>query len=211
MDETLWQCKKCSHVNHMRYSVWNCERCDHYNRHVQFLPAFQKLKPVPNLKCKNRFQTMTIPDTVQYYRNCLLESQSCLPDDIVDIITSYVQLPIGIGCMLDVQDKYRKWAVAIIREVRNGVVRIHYVGWNVRYDEWISPISRRLRPWQSHTTYYGSPQPIPLTEDEIRMYLGNTKFDSSHDEVRNCLEATSQGTLAMNMYEHKYGIPEDLI
>ncbi|RLN14667.1 hypothetical protein BBJ28_00000312 [Nothophytophthora sp. Chile5] len=50
------------------------------------------------------------------------------------------------GDEIDARDTNRKWYAARVQYVDDLQVLIHYVGWNVRFDEWIDITSQRLMP-----------------------------------------------------------------
>jgi hypothetical protein len=53
-----------------------------------------------------------------------------------------------VGTRLWVLDTVNHWEEAIITNVdyKHQLVKVHYVGWNARYDEWINRDSYRLAP-----------------------------------------------------------------
>ena len=146
MTQTQWECTNCSYSNRLLYGIWNCAQCDLYNPEVRQMPQYKQL-PAPLTKPRNRFQDMTIQETIQYYRDCILISEIDLPDVIVDLVIPYIQQTIGVGCLFDACDRLNQWAVSVIRDVLDDKVLVHYVGWDSKYDDWISISSERLRPW----------------------------------------------------------------
>lgn len=58
-----------------------------------------------------------------------------------------------LGDVLDAEDTVHRWRIARVIDTMPGKVRIHYEGWENRWDEWIELTSARLAPRGTHQTY----------------------------------------------------------
>eukprot|EP00475_Leptophrys_vorax_P032356 TRINITY_DN4980_c0_g1_i3.p1 TRINITY_DN4980_c0_g1~~TRINITY_DN4980_c0_g1_i3.p1 ORF type:complete len:341 (+),score=69.65 TRINITY_DN4980_c0_g1_i3:29-1051(+) len=56
-----------------------------------------------------------------------------------------------VGDMVDVMDKNNKWYQCQVTATQGHQVRIHYIGWNEKWDEWIPRDSPRIAKLESHT------------------------------------------------------------
>ena len=63
-----------------------------------------------------------------------------------------LEVVLRCGTVLDCKDCSGIWLEGVVRDIRDDNVRIHYQGWNDRFDEWIDLRKRgRLAPKGSHT------------------------------------------------------------
>jgi len=53
--------------------------------------------------------------------------------------------------LLDVKDSVGKWEPAVVISTSSDQVKVHYINWDARYDEFIDRASDRLAPFRSHT------------------------------------------------------------
>lgn len=51
-----------------------------------------------------------------------------------------------VGQVVDAMDKTRNWHTACIVAVKDVTVRVHYTGWDSKWDEWIQLSSSRIQP-----------------------------------------------------------------
>ena len=114
---------------------------------------------------------MSIQEKTQYYRYHILSNTSQLPMDLILYITSFVANLYCIGDLIDCQDKFRKWCTSMIVDiVANEKIRVHYEGWNAKWDEWLPLDSERLAPIGTHTqgqlTIPKSVAPLPRAVQE---------------------------------------------
>lgn len=72
-----------------------------------------------------------------------------------------------IGQWLDVKDTVAQWLEATVMDINydENILFIHYNGWPVRWDEWLSLDSSRLAPFRSRTVHsanssFSSPSPV---------------------------------------------------
>jgi len=67
---------------------------------------------------------------------------------------------LDVGAEVDALDTTDKWCKAVIthRDEEHQMVRVHYVNWNTKYDEWINMESYRLAPPGAH---------VPRTEPVV--------------------------------------------
>lgn len=47
---------------------------------------------------------------------------------------------------LDVKDQIGDWMVAVVKDLRDDAVFVHYQGWSQRYDEWVKFSTERIAP-----------------------------------------------------------------
>ena len=113
--------------------------------------------------------------------------------------------------MIDVRDSLGCWCVAIVREMNNNMVLVNFLGWRDSFNEWISIHETGLRPWQSHTTYYGELRKWPpQQQDHVDEWRHYRSLDFDDSKLMNCWLASPDRTTAINRYIHKYGVPENL-
>ncbi len=62
--------------------------------------------------------------------------------------------------LLDVKDGVGKWEAAVVADTSETKLHIHYVDWDVRYDEWLPRDSDRLARFRAHSSGQ-SPYPPP--------------------------------------------------
>lgn len=59
---------------------------------------------------------------------------------------------IVVGDRVDVMDSSFIWCVAIVREILNNSIRVHFDGWGKEYDEYIPLESHRLAKFGFYTS-----------------------------------------------------------
>lgn len=67
-----------------------------------------------------------------------------------DEIVRKWQTHLQTGDMMDVQDKTKHWYEAVVKEVHEGSVSVHFLAWDAEFDE-IVPLGPRLAPLHSET------------------------------------------------------------
>jgi len=104
------------------------------------------------------FHKIPIDDIqIRYYRHNILSSLARTNNvphtDVVSLILSYCVEAFTIGQLVDVLDPIDKWCIASIVEVdqKRMVTKVHYVGWEPKYDEWIPLQSERIVAAFTHT------------------------------------------------------------
>ena len=70
--------------------------------------------------------------------------------------------------LIDVKDSVGKWESAVVVAETDDRVKVHYVDWDVRYDEWVTKKSDRIATHRMHTV---GPAGQLFFED----YAGKTK------------------------------------
>ena len=71
--------------------------------------------------------------------------------DLIKLIQEYTSVTelLHVGMPIDVFDSVCSWEIATIERIvcmrRDNFIRIHYIGWGCKYDEWISVHSARIR------------------------------------------------------------------
>jgi hypothetical protein len=106
---------------------------------------------------------------VEYYKTQLdTFSPHVLPKDLSSIIIGYSTDGYRAGQHIDVQDDWKKWCAGQVVEVGHTRIKVHYVGWAQRYNEWIDIGSGRLAPAFTYTAI------DPSTPREISTH--NTRY-----------------------------------
>eukprot|EP00475_Leptophrys_vorax_P024069 TRINITY_DN3312_c0_g2_i2.p1 TRINITY_DN3312_c0_g2~~TRINITY_DN3312_c0_g2_i2.p1 ORF type:complete len:221 (-),score=34.38 TRINITY_DN3312_c0_g2_i2:10-651(-) len=87
----------------------------------------------------------------EYYIAQLSENGVGVWQDVILEIVNFVCA--GDGEMVDAKDMMDNWALAYVTEIdeEGRRCKVHYIGWSLRYDEWISCESPRIQPAFSQT------------------------------------------------------------
>jgi hypothetical protein len=56
-----------------------------------------------------------------------------------------------VGDLIDCRDTVNKWLPSIVRVVKDGKIRVHYLNWDEKWDDWLPVDSDRLAPKGTHT------------------------------------------------------------
>eukprot|EP00475_Leptophrys_vorax_P024070 TRINITY_DN3312_c0_g2_i3.p1 TRINITY_DN3312_c0_g2~~TRINITY_DN3312_c0_g2_i3.p1 ORF type:complete len:216 (-),score=33.50 TRINITY_DN3312_c0_g2_i3:10-657(-) len=98
----------------------------------------------------------------EYYIAQLSENGVGVWQDVILEIVNFVCA--GDGEMVDAKDMMDNWALAYVTEIdeEGRRCKVHYIGWSLRYDEWISCESPRIQPAFSQTLFPLEPNSLPL-------------------------------------------------
>ena len=196
-----WRCSECDQHNEYRYKVANCVRCDHFNDILED-PEFTSLtKPPPQPLAA----TKSIPDLIQHYSLAMSDAVPSAPKEILDMVLSYLVLPIRIGGLVDAQDKFRKWYVGVVVDIKDEECLIHYPGWNRKWDEWVQIDGPAMRACGVCTIIANIGTRKNATDSRSRRTTA-----CGFDEVKylNCLRAVRLSCYAESRYFFLHGIPE---
>lgn len=58
----------------------------------------------------------------------------------------------SIGDMLDALDTRNMWLEAVVFDVKDDMILIHYPQWSTKWDVWVNVDSDTIAPHRSHTT-----------------------------------------------------------
>lgn len=81
-----------------------------------------------------------------------------------------------VGQLIDAKDREGKWFEAVITELEEDRIHVHYNGWESKWDEWIQRDSLKLAQVRTHTT---GPY-IPRTKSQYSSY--SSGWSVSHEE-----------------------------
>jgi len=87
-----------------------------------------------------------------------------------------------VGQWVDVQDAARQWLEGQVREVREGKVLVHYLGWPQSWDEWLSTSSLRIQFFRLKTCqslFAPTHSPYPTMNIDAFTWTRNGLFDFS--------------------------------
>jgi hypothetical protein len=90
------------------------------------------------------------PDVVKidvqtkYYQHFVRKVVTDFPTEIVDEISKFAAEGYAIGSLVDARDTWTKWGIAKVIDMDDGKIKVHYLGWYDRYDEWFS-ITEKVR------------------------------------------------------------------
>lgn len=87
-----------------------------------------------------------------------------------------------VGQWVDVQDAARQWLEGQVREVREGEVLIHYLGWPQSWDEWLPAASHRLQFFRfktSQSLYAPTHSPYPTMTIDAFSWMRSDLLDYS--------------------------------
>jgi hypothetical protein len=88
----------------------------------------------------------------RYYDYNLSSSISgWMSKELISSISEYLAEGFCINQKVDIMDASNIWTLAEIIEIKEDFVRIHYVGYPPKWDEWIEYPSKRIAPLWSHT------------------------------------------------------------
>jgi len=61
------------------------------------------------------------------------------------------RMSLDVDDLLDVKDSVGKWEPAIVIGASGAQIRVHYINWDTRYDEWLDRSSERICEFRTHT------------------------------------------------------------
>jgi hypothetical protein len=100
-------------------------------------------------------QFMAIPrrDLMEryYVHNLTAVVEEVFAPDITNIIVEYAADGFAIGVKLDALDSIGQWCLGQVVAIRGDLLKIHFVGFSPKWDEWISFFSKRIAPLWSRT------------------------------------------------------------
>lgn len=91
-----------------------------------------------------------------------------LSTDAISVVTSFLAPTERFekGQLVDCQDSFSQWYVAMVNEIRTFVedqvetqkIYVHFIGWPRKWDEWISADSKRIEPygWRTQGVFVGA-------------------------------------------------------
>jgi hypothetical protein len=80
----------------------------------------------------------------RYYVHNLKKQLASFPDELIDIVADCAADGFRIGQRLDVLDKMPQWCVGEVVDIKDDSVRVHYIGWKEKWDEWFEVSSDRI-------------------------------------------------------------------
>eukprot|EP00475_Leptophrys_vorax_P028524 TRINITY_DN4132_c0_g1_i1.p1 TRINITY_DN4132_c0_g1~~TRINITY_DN4132_c0_g1_i1.p1 ORF type:complete len:913 (-),score=221.36 TRINITY_DN4132_c0_g1_i1:68-2806(-) len=95
-----------------------------------------------------------------------------------------------LGMTLDVRDdKFGMWCIAEIVAISEDQLKIHYLGWGEKYDEWLDSDTPRFAPAFTHTKFNqqrpnANPNASPVQSSTLTA-IGFSK-EEAEDAVKNC-------------------------
>jgi hypothetical protein len=115
---------------------------------VKSLPPFEEMKEYPQVYDKEYL--------MKYYRHFLTKFLPAdiapfIPPDLVNFMVHFIEEGFSVGDIIECQDKIPRWCIAQVVAIKEGELRVHYVGWSDKWDEWIPWNSERIAPLYSHT------------------------------------------------------------
>ncbi len=66
----------------------------------------------------------------------IISLYSILPVDCNDIVTSFLIWNIRVGMTIDHKDFVNHWCPAVVLQIKDQRIFIHYIGWDCRWDVW---------------------------------------------------------------------------
>eukprot|EP00475_Leptophrys_vorax_P027219 TRINITY_DN3879_c0_g1_i2.p3 TRINITY_DN3879_c0_g1~~TRINITY_DN3879_c0_g1_i2.p3 ORF type:complete len:184 (+),score=56.60 TRINITY_DN3879_c0_g1_i2:21-572(+) len=111
-------------------------------KEVKAMQDWEEILAVPSFECQQRY----------YVEAC--GKVDNVPCDIIYLIALFANAGFRIGQMVDVQDNISKWCVAEVLEIAKNSIKVHYVGWTMKWDTWIELGGKlEVAPVFSHTVY----------------------------------------------------------
>jgi hypothetical protein len=143
--EEQWKCKRCTALNPDVPNVYHCVVCDTFQQRIPSLPQeYQK----GNWSLVSVFPNRATNAMVHDYYEFNLERY--LPGEIVDLsseITSFLRFCYQVGDWVDVFYQ-RIWYEGKVLQIRKNEIRIAYVGWGDKWNEWLPMHSPRIEPYR---------------------------------------------------------------
>jgi hypothetical protein len=148
-------------------------------------------------RLENFVPSARFEQTVQYYsKNIVNVIGTELGEDVLGLISEMATEGYFIGQQIDLQEKLnQEWCAAEVIEVEYNKIKVHYIGWMDRSDEWIYIPSERVTLAFANTI---AEQPanteivfrqISMTQAELCLAepsLGISSFAELEDEFRKC-------------------------
>eukprot|EP00475_Leptophrys_vorax_P013104 TRINITY_DN19486_c0_g2_i1.p1 TRINITY_DN19486_c0_g2~~TRINITY_DN19486_c0_g2_i1.p1 ORF type:complete len:866 (-),score=245.82 TRINITY_DN19486_c0_g2_i1:52-2502(-) len=88
-----------------------------------------------------------------------------------------------VGQRVDIKDLNKKWCVGQIKHIQSDKLRVHYLGWSIKYGEWIPRRKGRVAPLFTYTRYT---QSVGKTTNPSVQALINAGF--SNEEAEEALK-----------------------